>query len=229
LPTKYGDPTISSQDGLLANVKPIILHSKFTKTVVIFFVAVFTWQSLAKEMFAALVTAHNNKYQIYEKHRIDEQPVSIRPDSAAMYFYQGLRNYDLGHWQEAIFAFKEAIIIKPEYEGAHFGLGIVYSRLELWEEALASFKKAVEINPNYARGHLCLGITYDMIGYNKEAVKSLKKAIQIKPGYALAHYALALSYLMVSDKTSALKEYDILKSVDSKLANQLIRMIETSK
>jgi len=34
---------------------------------------------------------------------------------------------------------------------------------------------------------------------------------------------------MVSDKTSALKEYGILKSVDPKLANQLIRMIETSE
>lgn len=206
--------------------KPVTLHSKAVKSLALFFVVIFVWQSLAEGTFASAITPPANKYQSHKEYSIHNDPAPAPRASAATYLKQGLRHYDLGRWREAIVSFEEAISIRPDYDVAHFSLGIVYSRVGRWKEALASFKKAVEISPNYAEGYLGLGVAYVILGRNSKAMEACLKAIQLRPGYAKAHYALALSYLMLGDSQSALKEYEILKTLDPDLANQLIDLID---
>ena len=210
----------------MAHAKHATSHLGVTRAVILLLVAVFAWQFLGVEAFSSVSTSSARKYQISEEARIDKPPVPAPPDFAVEYFHQGLRYYDLGRWEEAITAFKEATVIKPDYAVAYFGLGTAYSRLEIWEKAVASFRRAVEIDPYYAEGYLGLGIAYGILGFNSEAVSALRMATRIKPGYVQAHYALALGYLLLSDKASAMKEYGILKTLDPDLADQLIRLIQ---
>jgi hypothetical protein len=43
---------------------------------------------------------------------------------------------------------------------------------------------------------------------------------------AQAHYRLAKTYLKMGDKDLALEEYEILKTLDKELANELLCLIE---
>ena len=202
--------------------KHITSHFAGTKAVLLFSLAIFSWQYSTIPSFSAVVAPPAQKHQVRDEIRPDDQRVPSQSDSAATYFSQGLQYHDLGRWHKAIEAFKRATIIKPDYELAYFGLGIVYSQLETWEDALTSFKKAVELNPDYAAAYLGLGIAYTMLGRNSDAVEICRKAIRIKPGYAQAHYALGLNYLMLGDRASALEEHIILETLDRDLATELI-------
>lgn len=197
-----------------------------TKVVLLFSVAVFSWQSLTIASFATVVTPPAKKHQIRDEIRPDDQRAPGQSNSAVTYFSRGLRYHDLGRWHKAIQAFKKAAVIKPDYDLAYFGLGIVYSQLETWEDALTSFQKAVELSPDYAAAYLGLGIAYTMLGRNSDAVEVCRKAIRIRPGYAQAHYALGLNHLMLDDRASALKEHGILETLDQDLATELIGLID---
>ncbi|MGI9569643.1 MAG: tetratricopeptide repeat protein [Desulfobulbia bacterium] len=209
----------------MAREIPIISYSVFTKIVVMFSVAIFVLLAVVEQSFGEVASPPVNKDQIQGELETGKQPIPDMPDLAGIYFYQGLRHYDLGQWEEAIVAFKEAVGIRPDSEVTYFSLGIAYSRLEIWEEALASFTRAAEIDPDYAEAYLGIGIAFSMLGWDKVALQALEKAIRIKPKYAQAHYALGLSYLKLGDKNSALKELRILKTLDQNLADELIRMI----
>ena len=56
-------------------------------------------------------------------------------------------------------------------------------------------------------------------------MEAFKQAIQLQPDLALAHFGLGESYLLLGDKSSALEEYKILKTLDQNLANELFNLI----
>ena len=41
----------------------------------------------------------------------------------------------------------------------------------------------------------------------------------------MAHYALGITYVVTGDKSSALEEYKILKTLDTEKANELFKFI----
>lgn len=205
--------------------KQIASHLGVTKTVVLLFIVVFTWQSSVIEAFSEAIGSPSERHQSREEHGVAKQAVPTLPDLASINVHQGLRYYDLGRWQKAIVAFSDAIAINPNHAVAHFGLGVTYSRLENWGEALTYFKKTIELSPTFAQGYLGLGITYNILGFSVEAIKALKKAVRINPRFAQARHALALCYLRNGDRASALEEYEILRGLDPDLADQLILLI----
>jgi len=204
---------------------PVKHRRKSAQTLVFFFTLLCVFFSSGRLPCADAAIPSAAPRQYSENVTFSSQPTPGVSDLATVYFYFGLKYYDLGRWQQAIFTLKEALEIKPDCEVTYFILGITYSRLEIWEQALVSFIKAIELKPDYVEAYLGLGITYDMLGWGKKAVKALIKAIQIKPNYAQAHYALALNYLKQGDKKAALEEHGILKSLDPDLANHLIHLI----
>lgn len=209
-----------------ANGKHRRLYSAIAKVAALSFLIIYASHLSNMEAFCSVVSYPAERHLIQEDTSLLKPSTPTPSEFAVKYFHQGLKYYNLGRWQEAIMAFREATAIKPDYAVAYFGLGTAYSRLEIWDRAVTSFKKAVEIDPDYAEGYLGLGIAYGILGFNSEAIAALRMATQIKPGYGQAHYALALGYLLLSDKASALKEYGILKTLDPNLADQLIRLIK---
>ncbi|MDP7531067.1 MAG: tetratricopeptide repeat protein, partial [Candidatus Scalindua sp.] len=59
----------------------------------------------------------------------------------------------------------------------------------------------------------------------KEAIESFRQAIRIDPDDAGAHFNLGDAYLGLNDEDSALEQHEILKSLDSELANKLFNLI----
>jgi tetratricopeptide (TPR) repeat protein len=132
---------------------------------------------------------------------------------------------DLGRRADAIDAYKQAIRIKPDYAQAHYNLGLAYGNLGRCTDAIDAFKQAIKIKPDYAWAYCNLGFAYGKLGCWPEAIEAYKQAIRIKPDYAEAHKNLGLAYLAVGDKNSAQAEFNILKSLNSELANNLFKEI----
>ena len=63
------------------------------------------------------------------------------------------------------------------------------------------------------------------LGHYQESIQAFQQAIQIKPDFIDAHSGLGFSYLKAGDKDSALKQYEILKSIDPQKANTLLNFI----
>ena len=127
---------------------------------------------------------------------------------------------------------KEKVRKYPDEAWAHGLLGVAYAELGKYEEAMESFKRAIRIDPDDADAHLGLawahnglGNAYFRSGKYQEAINSLKQAIRIDPRSSQAHFALGGGYVAEGDRSSALEEYEILKKLDTKKANELFDMI----
>ncbi len=135
---------------------------------------------------------------------------------------------NLGRWQEAIDAYKQAIRIKPDYAKAYsnyYNLGVAYVNLGRYQEAIDAYKQTIKIKPDYAAAHNNLGNAYFNLGRWPEAIDAYKQAIKIEPDLAEAHYNLGKAYLTIGDKNSALAEFNILKSLNLQFANDLFNQI----
>jgi tetratricopeptide (TPR) repeat protein len=63
--------------------------------------------------------------------------------------------------------------------------------------------------------------------YDK-ALDAYKHALEIKPDYANAHEYLGRTYLAMGNKDGAMREHEILKRLDAKLADELMKAIEAN-
>jgi tetratricopeptide (TPR) repeat protein len=131
----------------------------------------------------------------------------------------------LGRYEEAIDAYQQTIKLNPDLAEAPNNLGIVYGKLGRLPEAIDAFSQAIIIDPDYVKAHYNLGVAYDKLDRLPQAIDAYKQAIKIKPDLAEAHNKLGVAYLVVGDKNSALAEYNILKSLNSQLANNLLNQI----
>ncbi|MCK4487151.1 MAG: tetratricopeptide repeat protein [Desulfobacterales bacterium] len=116
-------------------------------------------------------------------------------------FQSGNRNFNLGHYQEAIQAYKDAIRINPECHEAYFNLGLAYCMLGHYQEAVQAYKKCLLMKRNDAKAYTCLGKTYVELGDHNEAAEAFEAAIRIEPGCPDAHSNLGRAY-------NSLKRYE---------------------
>ena len=176
--------------------------------------------------------AYNNIGNVYTKLgryteaiEVYKNAIRIKPDYAEAHNNLGIAYGNLGRNTEAIEAYKNAIRIRPNYAEAHFGLGFTYYKLGRYQESIKACKQAIKIKPDYAEAHNNLGVTYGKLGRLPEAIEAFKQAIKLKPDYIEAHKNLGVAYLVIGDKNSAMAEYNILKSLNSEMANNLLKEI----
>jgi tetratricopeptide (TPR) repeat protein len=153
------------------------------------------------------------------------QAIKIRPDDVKANYNLGNTYYALGRYPEAINVFEQAIKIKPDYVEAYYNLGVTYYALGRYTEAMEAYKQAIKIRPDLAMAYNNLGNTYYALGRYTEAIDAFKQSIKIKPDDAEAYNNLGVAYLAIGDKNSALAEYNILKSLNAEMANNLLNQI----
>ena len=134
------------------------------------------------------------------------EPLEGNKEDAA-HFNLGSALADLGRYQEAVTAFKEAIRINPYYAKAYYNLGVTYGNLHQWQEAITSYEEAIRIKPDYAEAYNNLGNAHERLAEHQKAITSYKEAIRIKPDYADAHYNLGVTYGELSRYQDAITEY----------------------
>ena len=169
------------------------------------------------------------------------QAVTLNPQDAIAHTKLGLAYSALGEHKSAITAFKQAIKLNRAFVDAdsYFRLGVAYLALSDYASAIDPLKQAlygVKANaledrtkstpaPSEAEINDALGRAYYGTGSYRLAVKAFENAVRLKPNFASAHYGLGLSYMEVGDKRSAEKEAQVLRKLNSRLADRLAGML----
>ena len=108
---------------------------------------------------------------------------------------------------------------------AYKNLGNAYTGLNNFEEAAKSLRQATKIEPTNAAAFFNLGLTLYSGRRYSEAIEAYKEVIKLRPNLVAARYNLGLTYLAINDKQAATAEYDALKPLDPKAAEQLRLLI----
>ena len=127
--------------------------------------------------------------------------------------------------QEAIEVLEQVVRLSPENALAYSLLGEAYRSLGKFQEALTALNQALRISPEDSVALNYLGMLFESLDRQQDAMAAYKQAIAAKPDYAGAHYNLALLLLSLNDMQQAEQEYDVLKSLDSDLAETLLRKL----
>lgn len=128
-------------------------------------------------------------------------------------FNLGLKAYNSGDYELAVFYYTRHLGKTPADENAYFNRGLSYNFLKKYQLAIADFAKIKELNPQNWRGYFGFGFTY----YNQQnyeaAISEYTRAIQINPNDSYSYENRALCY-------KALGRND-LANADQAKANQI--------
>ena len=96
-----------------------------------------------------------------------------------------------------------------------------------YEETVEACKQIIESEPDVAGVRLLLGQAYSQMGRFEEAITAYGQAVdtEIEIDRAQAYYNLGETYLQMGDEDSALDQYEILKTLDEELANELADLL----
>ena len=116
------------------------------------------------------------------------------PQSFVVWNILGAAATQTGMLDQAVNAYKKAILIKPDYVDAHYNMGIALQDLGDYEKSIKAYKKAISLKPDYADAYCNMGISlHDLGDYNK-SVEAYKKAIFFQPDYAQAFNNMGLTF-----------------------------------
>jgi len=154
------------------------------------------------------------------------EALRINPNYTEAHYNLGSAFLDQGRYQEATNQFNEALRINPNFAEAHNNLGNVFLNQGKYQGATNQYSEALRINPNYPEAHNNLGNVLLDQGRYQEATNQYNEALRINPKFVEAHYNLGKAYLMIGDRGLVLKEYEILKTLNRGLANDLYQEIK---
>jgi len=125
---------------------------------------------------------------------------------------------ETGKYQEAIEAFKQAIILESNNAIAYYNLGTAYGNLNRHQEAIEAYKQALNINPNLAEAYCNLGNAYGRLNRHQEAIEAYKQALNINPNLAEAYYNLGTAYGNLNRNQEAVEAYKQCIRIDPDIA-----------
>ena len=143
-----------------------------------------------------------------------------RRDPAALYA-RAVTYLSMGVYRKAACDLLKTIVLDRAFLQAYKHLGFVQFTLGKEEAALKTLNKALEIDPDYAEIYCVLGDAYLDLGEHDKAREAFEKALKLEPDNAEAHSKIAMYYLARGDMKGLKREYEILKTLDVALAEQI--------
>ncbi len=110
----------------------------------------------------------------------------------------------------------------------YYNQGEGYSKKKSWSLAIQAYLEAVRLDPKFAEAWNNLGFCYRKVVQYDKAFGAYKQALDLKPDYPDAHEYMARTYLAMGDKDGAMREYEILKHLDVKMAAELMKAIQAN-
>ena len=135
----------------------------------------------------ALVYEFISKGQYKEALTTLDKLTQSHPNEATLYFLGGNCYGAMGHLDQSILCYQEAIKLKPSFAEAHNNLGFYFKEINEIDKAILCYQEAIKLKPNYVEAHNNLGVSLYEIGRLNEAILCYQEAIKLKPNYAEAH------------------------------------------
>jgi len=111
---------------------------------------------------------------------------------------------------------------------AFYDQGESYSKQKNWDQAIGAYQQAVRIDPKYAEAWNNMGFCYRKVKQYDKALDAYKQAMALKPNLPNPHEYLGRTYLEMGNKDGAMREYEILKRMDPKMADELLKAIQAN-
>jgi lipoprotein NlpI len=115
---------------------------------------------------------------------------------------------DLGHGDEAIRSYREAIDVDPKYYGAYYDIGMVHLDAGRYAEARAAFDKAAALKPDDSPSIFQRGVALADLGEFDTARADVERAIALKNDDGSYYDELALLQLQRGDLPAASASID---------------------
>ncbi len=147
-------------------------------------------------------------------------PSPPHPAMARVHYNLGNVLHLQGRLDEAVGAYRQALVFDPGHVRAHNNLGIALKELGMLTEAAASFREAARVNPGYLECHYNLGNTLMDHGARtergpaqiaerlREAVASFGQALKLDPDHVSARCNLATTLKRLGDLDQALVQFE---------------------
>ena len=129
------------------------------------------------------------------------------PQAFVIWNLLGASATQIGMLDQAIIAYKKAILIKPDYTDAYYNMGIALQDQGKLDEAIEAFKKAIFLKPDYSEAYCNMGNALQDQGKLDKAIESYKKSISLKPDYAETYCNVANVYKDQGKLEKSIKAY----------------------
>ncbi len=110
---------------------------------------------------------------------------------ASIFVHLGSCHKDLGEFDQAAAALKQARELNPALKEAHHLLGFCHFKKGEFAEAVRCFEKAIELDPGSAMDYANLGVNLARLGHKQEAAYVLRQALDLDPSLDFVHKVLA--------------------------------------
>ena len=129
--------------------------------------------------------------------------------------------------EEALLAFKKALVTSPNYKELLIDLGYLYNRLNRVKEAAEIFKKIISLFPSCVEAHHGLAIGCNRTGNHDEAVDHALETIKLKKDFAAGHYQLGEAFYRLEEYEVAAQALELCVTLNphiSRARNLLINI-----
>lgn len=109
-------------------------------------------------------------------------------------FNAGLNAQNEGRLDQAVAAYRKAMLFNPNHALLHNNLGVVFYTLGQLEDAVTHYNKAIAIDPNMPLALNNLAVTLNAIDRHDEAIPIFKRSLKFQPGNPKALNNLGDSY-----------------------------------
>jgi serine protease Do len=159
--------------------------------------------------------------------------MEISPDYTVLHMSLVKTYNAAGRYEDSLETCGAAIAIDGETHYWCSVLGDVYTLLERHDEAVDAYTKAVELDSFWGETPYKLGEALERAGRAEEAPEAYGKALEALASYAerfpddgATRLLLGKTHLKLGDKDAALQDYETLKGLDEKLAEELGKLLE---
>lgn len=147
--------------------------------------------------------------------------IKVKPRDPEALYARAVTNISMGVYRKAACDLLRTIVLDRGCMPAYKHLGFVQFTLGKEEAALKTLKRALEIDPDYVEIYCVLGDAYLDLGEYDKAKEAFEKALDLEPDNAEAHSKSAMYYLARGDMKGLKREYELLKTLDAALAEQI--------
>lgn len=158
-----------------------------------------------------------------------QKAVTIHPAYKNAWLLLGNAFYYLNNFDQAIQAFKQALVLDPEYADASKNMGLAYrdggriagETLGDLRKATTYLKEAAALLPEDYEAHRLAGIAFGFSGNKLEAISYFQRAAQIKPDLSDAWFNLGTAYYQAGDPKNGAVFYQKAVSIDSTVMERM--------
>ena len=154
-----------------------------------------------------------------------KQAIKANPNLVIVHIYSGVHYGSLHVDDQGMEARLIALKLEPDFAGAFHSIGLAYARLGRFREAVSAYREAIRIKPDYPEAWSNLAVAYHSEDKWGKATECAREAVRLDGRNAEAHFNLGVCLLKMGNRSGALRERDILKSLGSRLSDELYSAI----